>query len=95
MSEPLLELISERLRQIEKGFTPEHDDGHRNGELVQAACSYALGRHTGSYYWPWENEAWHPEDQRRNLIKAAALILAEIERLDRLERLVGGDRQGD
>lgn len=27
---------------------------------------------------------WKPKDRRRNLVKAGALIVAEIERLDRL-----------
>lgn len=34
--------------------------------------------------WPWEPEAWNPsEDRVRNLVKAAALIVAEISRLRR------------
>jgi hypothetical protein len=40
--------------------------------------------------WPWSNDWWKPgfkrdyADRRRNLVKAGALIVAEIERLDRL-----------
>lgn len=33
--------------------------------------------------WPWGRAWWKPTDNRRNLVKAGALILAEIERLDR------------
>ena len=33
--------------------------------------------------WPWANKWWKPKDARRNLVKAGALILAEIERIDR------------
>lgn len=33
--------------------------------------------------WPWTKKWWKPAGQRRDLIKAAALIIAEIERLDR------------
>lgn len=33
--------------------------------------------------WPFEKSGWKPRDQRRNLIRSAALIVAEIERLDR------------
>lgn len=33
--------------------------------------------------WPWERRFWKPTDRRRDLIKAAALIVAEIERIDR------------
>jgi len=34
-------------------------------------------------YWPWDKDWWKPKGGRRNLVKAGALILAEIERLDR------------
>lgn len=33
--------------------------------------------------WPWEPEWFKPKDRRGDLVKAAALILAEIERQDR------------
>jgi hypothetical protein len=33
--------------------------------------------------WPWSADWWKPSGHRRNLEKAAALILAEIERIDR------------
>jgi hypothetical protein len=35
-------------------------------------------------FWPWDWKWWKPKDRRRNLVKAGALIVAEIERLDRL-----------
>lgn len=35
--------------------------------------------------WPWDTNWWKPKGQRRNLVKAGALIVAEIERLDRAE----------
>ncbi|GAG33310.1 unnamed protein product, partial [marine sediment metagenome] len=35
--------------------------------------------------WPWDPSWWKPTDERRNLEKAGALIVAELERLDRLE----------
>ena len=34
--------------------------------------------------WPWHWVWWKPKDRRRDLVRAAALIIAEIERLDRL-----------
>ena len=40
--------------------------------------SYATGQG-----WPWDAEWWKPKDRRRDLIRAGALIVAEIERLDR------------
>lgn len=33
--------------------------------------------------WPWSRDWWKPKSRRRDLIRAAALIVAEIERLDR------------
>lgn len=33
--------------------------------------------------WPWDVSWWKPTDCRRDLVRAAALIVAEIERLDR------------
>jgi hypothetical protein len=33
--------------------------------------------------WPWDRKWWKSKSRRRDLVKAAALILAEIERLDR------------
>ena len=32
--------------------------------------------------WPWDVQAWKPEDPRENLVKAAALIWAAIDWLD-------------
>jgi hypothetical protein len=36
--------------------------------------------------WPWAWSWWKPKDRRRDLVRAGALILAEIERLDRAAR---------
>ena len=33
--------------------------------------------------WPWSREWWKPKDPRRDLVRAGALIIAEIARLDR------------
>ena len=41
--------------------------------------------------WPWDIEWWKPTNPRRDLVKAAALILAEIERLDRAAAIRKGD----
>lgn len=94
---PILEEISaERRRQIEvEGWTPEHDDGHSSEEMARAAASYVLS-HAGliesafdAWLDGWGREWFKPNpvDSRRDLIKAAALILAEVERLDRRDAL--------
>lgn len=93
------DIAAERRRQIEaEGWTPKHDDQHSKGDLAVAAACYALHGvsfdHRShpirdiigmalKYIWPWMIEWWKPKDRRRDLIRAAALIVAEIERLDR------------
>lgn len=79
------EIAAERARQIsEEGWTLEHDDEHASGEMALAAAAYAVHfRHSQGRLWPWSQQWWKPGEHRRNLIKAAALIVAEIERLDR------------
>jgi len=88
----LVEITHERLRQIEQeGFTAEHDADHDCGELAAAGAAYALAGSFSSGWqashpplvWPWKAEWWKPKDRRRDLIRAAALLVAEIERLDR------------
>ena len=38
-------------------------------------------------WWPWDRDFWKPKDRRHDLIRAGALIVAEIERLDRATKL--------
>ncbi len=91
------DVLDERLRQVmEEGWTPEHDDQHSTGQLARAAACYALsgggvsrslwpdGPPAGStLFWPWSARWWKPKDARRDLVRAAALLIAEIERIDR------------
>ncbi len=85
-----LDVIAERHRQVSaEGWTPEHDDDHDQGELAAAAATYALVAaecHVAPHWntWPWQTMWWKPTTPRRDLVKAGALILAEIERLDRV-----------
>jgi hypothetical protein len=74
------DVLNERLRQVEReGYSHEHDDGLVDGQLARAASCYALGeRHA------MPNDFLFKGGTRREmLVKAGALILAEIERLDR------------
>ena len=95
-SQAVLDVAAERRRQIEaEGWTPEHDDEHSVGELAKAAACYALvsagfNPDATINVWPWHRLWWKPSDKRRNLVKAGALILAEIERLDRMAELQEG-----
>lgn len=42
--------------------------------------------------WPWSRDWWKPKDRRQDLVRAGALIVAEIERLDRALAQTNGDR---
>lgn len=92
MSNAIEDISDERLRQLEvEGFSTEHDDLHADGELAAAAACYALAAagvddEFGDLpeHWPWHFHWWKPDDPRRMLVKAGALIVAEIERLDRV-----------
>ena len=93
-------VIAERFRQKEvEGWDEAHDDAHLPGELAQAGAAYALAMNSvviskygtttpfnGRDIWPWTSDWWKAKDTRRNLVKAAALILAELEKFDRARK---------
>lgn len=83
------EIAAERKRQIDKeGWTIAHDDGHSNGDLARLAAMYAV-HNEGKVYeemvlgWGDVSDWVKLKGRRRDLIRAGALIVAEIERLDR------------
>ncbi|MEQ0961574.1 hypothetical protein [Pseudomonas aeruginosa] len=90
-----LDVQTERRRQITvEGFDTSNDDGSA-GQIALAAGCYALHaggigtdwpggiRNGSALFWPWDEEWWKPKSARENLVRAGALVLAEIERLDR------------
>lgn len=84
------DVLAERQRQVTtEGWPPAHDDEYEHGELADAAGCYALSSELFDCAgepprpWPWPDEWWKPTSRRRDLVKAGALILAEIERIDR------------
>lgn len=90
------DVLAERQRQVrQEKWTPEHDDEHRDGDMARAAAAYVLSdsdvpvlaklAEADRPIWPWSLRWWKPKDGRRNLVRAAALLVAEIERLDRRE----------
>lgn len=95
-------VCKERLRQIEdEGWTSEHDDQHKEGQLADAASTYAMTDKSFDnlskdmdgdlldYLWPFDKKWLKVDENRiRSLEKAGALIAAEI---DRLKRLQDGD----
>ena len=93
-----IELIAEeRKRQIEaEGYTKEHDAEHTDDSLARAAVCYAIPSVQRTYtydpiskvripqFWPWDIKYWKPspEDRIKELVKAGALLAAEIDRLN-------------
>jgi hypothetical protein len=84
-------IAAERQRQIEvEGWTPEHDQTEQlPDDLALAAACYALpiedrhlvGNPPIPHIWPWAAR-WYkpvPNDRIRELVKAGALIAAEID----------------
>jgi len=85
-----------------EGWSADHDAEHDGGVLAKAAISYAahacagleIPQHDPVKYraisqprsWPWDTKWWKPKTPRRDLIRSAALIVAEIERLDRSQK---------
>lgn len=90
-------ITEERQRQIEvEGWTAEHDAEHVTGDLALASISYVLdyieswrgtldGSRVALDFWPWDMQWWKPtpDDPVRQLVKAGALIAAEIDKLQR------------
>ena len=84
-------VLAERRRQIEaEGYSPDHDDDHTAGELAQAAADlcvdgtdFRVVDPDGDEMLGWGLTEAHRSDRRRQLVIAGALVLAEIERIDR------------
>jgi len=85
--------VAERIRQKSvEGWTPEHDAQHDQGEIALAAACYVMNK-MPSYQEHWQVSTldwwpWHPDwdkrekhDRERSLEIAAALIMAELDRL--------------
>jgi hypothetical protein len=86
------DVLSERERQITaEGYLPSRDDGYVNQELAKAGAIYAMSSFSPDVlrepifpdYWPWKNGEFKPGTAREDLVKSAALLIAEIERMDR------------
>jgi len=91
------DVFAERTRQIEEeGYGATSDDSFDGGRLAAAGACYGIhaawclspdgkGKTLDGLpaWWPMEPARWNPQDERTNLVKAAALIIAEIDRFDR------------
>jgi hypothetical protein len=84
--------IAECYRQAEEeGYDHAHDDAHAPGVLAAAGAAYlahafAPPQPMPPRGFPWDGAFWNPKDPRRNLVRGAALALAEGNKLDRARR---------
>lgn len=82
-------IIAERARQILAGYNAAHDDVHTREDLCALSAAYSLA---------YDMDLKHLEavsdharfvspscDMRRNMVIAAALLVAAIERMDRAQ----------
>ncbi|MGQ3674289.1 hypothetical protein ACT6QH_02130 [Xanthobacter sp. TB0139] len=92
------DVLAERARQIEaKGYDAAHDDGHSRGEIALGAAAkaafatahlwptqdyLALRMHARCLY-PFQGHLSGNPDRRTELVQSAAMLIAEIERIDR------------
>jgi len=80
-------ILEERYRQVlNEGYNISHDLQHNRKELGEAALcylsSYLENDMVMPVNWPFESSWWKPTDRIKNLVKAGALIAAEIDRLN-------------
>lgn len=99
-------VAAERVRQLQTGRTPERDMLYHQCELRRAAASYVIPQgyrnHNGDgvpKMWPFPPSTFQPGGQTHegvisDLVKAGALILAEIERLT-TKRIASEERRAN
>lgn len=81
-------IAAERARQVrDEGYDSKHDDRLMDRSLAQAAACYVQEAMVGSsggevpIDWPWDFDMWKPSERIDDLVKAGALVAAEIDRL--------------
>ena len=88
-------VLAERIEQVDKhGRSAEHDATHQVLDLLCATSAYSTcaafqlaeagegePEFEGAKEWPF-TDGYKPRDVRTNLVKATAMLLAAIDRLD-------------
>ncbi|HEY1301456.1 MAG TPA: hypothetical protein VGF07_13235 [Stellaceae bacterium] len=86
----LCDVLAECQRQQQgEAYLAAHDDAHQAGELARAAVAHVISALDCAvwaieFWWP---KGWAPikrKGPRADLVRAAALLIAEIERRDRI-----------
>ena len=92
-SRGMQDVLNERGKHASHGFDDKHDDQHKRGEIAYAAIAYAseaVAKQDGMAKWvaafnraiePWPIA--YARTPRTNLVYAAAMLIAEIDRMDR------------
>lgn len=92
-----IDVLAERTRQIViLDRDAKHDDTVNSpGDLARAAAAYSLSAggelkqdsrppsNVPPACWPWGTRWWNPKTAREDLVRAGALVLAELDRIDR------------
>lgn len=94
------DVIAERQLQQDKGRDNAHDDGYIDGVLALAGAAFAVSgagfNRVGTYrlrarnLWPFPKETFKPAgdvNRRHDLVRGAAMIIAEIDKMDRATAL--------
>ncbi len=92
-------IIAERTRQAAKGYGTAHDDAHNKGELIALAIGVLdevseTDACQDAFDADWIGKASrhiqqrHGNDTVKMLTIAAAILVAEIERLERRRRII-------
>ena len=84
MNKWLEKIKEEREKQIIKnGYKPEHDDQHTDGSIADAAAHYASYSKSELYPWDKQYDSKEKHSRKQQLVIAGAMIVAELERLER------------
>lgn len=92
MSKAIDDVMAERQKQISKGYDAAYDDDvYVVREMSEAACAYAAHGAAAPmslvmHLYPWCPSTIRIGTHRESLVKAAALLIADIERMDRAEK---------
>ncbi len=85
------EINEEKMRMLQEKFSSVWNDSSSDSEFALAASVYCIPDDMRfnefglyNYLWPFVDTLFEPSplERRKELIKACALILSEIERLD-------------
>ncbi len=99
MSYVLKDVRRVREYQVKKGYDADHDDQYTRAELTDAAMAFVIAgdlitleneakehQYAPQLLWPWKDTTFKPaEAARDNYIAAIALLVAEVERIDRID----------